>query len=92
MPRCKMLHPTEKVESSDSGIAVLAQPGMDGTCTSGSTCNAYYGFDATTNAYMEFTVGTNQSFFLFDKPMTMPEYASAKQLGPSSVKDVAKKP
>ncbi|MGA5507500.1 hypothetical protein [Streptomyces umbrinus] len=90
VPRCKMLTPTEKVEHSDSGVAVLAQPGMDGTYTTGSTCNAYYGFDATTGAYMEFTVGTNQSFFLFDKPMTMPEYASAKQLGPTSVKDVKK--
>lgn len=92
VPRCKMLTPTEKAESSSHGIAVLAQPGMDGTYTSGSTCNAYYGFDATTHAYMEFTVGTNQSFFLFDKPMTMPEYASAKQLGPTSVEDVEKQP
>ncbi|MEU9737055.1 hypothetical protein [Streptomyces sp. NPDC048002] len=91
VPRCKMLTPTERVESSSDGIAVLAQPGMDGTYTSGSTCNAYYGFDATTNAYMEFTVGTNQSFFLFDKPMSMPEYADARQLGPSSVKDVEKR-
>ncbi|WP_436847673.1 hypothetical protein [Streptomyces avermitilis] len=75
-----------------NGVAVLARPGMDGTYTSGSTCNAYYGFDATTGAYMEFTVGTNQSFLLFDKPMTMPEYASAKQWGPTSVKDVGKQP
>jgi hypothetical protein len=92
VPRCKMLTPTERVESSSHGVAVLAQPGMDGTYSSGSTCNAYYGFDATTGAYMEFTVGTNQSFFLFDKPMTMPEYASAKQLGPTSVKDVVERP
>ncbi|QFR02106.1 hypothetical protein F9278_44825 [Streptomyces phaeolivaceus] len=87
VPRCKMLTPTERVEDH----VVLPQPGMDGTYTTGSTCGAYYGFDATTNAYMEFTVGTNQSFFLFDKPMTMPEYASAKQMGPTSVKDVEKK-
>ena len=93
VPRCKMLTPTERVESyTDGGVAVLSQPGMDGTYTTGSTCNAYYGFDATTGAYMEFTVGTNQSFFLFDKPMTMPEYASATQLGPTSVKDVEKQP
>ncbi|MFF3346489.1 hypothetical protein [Streptomyces sp. NPDC002779] len=91
VPRCKMLTPTERVESSSDGIAVLPQPGMDGTYSSGSTCNAYYGFDATTGAYMEFTVGTNQSFFLFDKPMTMPEYASARQLGPTSVKEVGER-
>ena len=88
VPRCKMLTPTERMESTSNGVAVLPQPGMDGTYSAGSMCQAYYGFDATTGAYMEFTVGTNQSFFLFDKPMTMPEYAGAEQMGPTSVKDV----
>lgn len=85
--RCEMLTPTEKVDSSSNGKVVVALPGMDGVYSAGSTCNAYYGFDATTGAYIEFTVGTNQSFFLFDKPMTMPEYASAQQLGPTSVEE-----
>lgn len=86
--RCQMLTPTEKVDSETNGRVVVALPGMDGTYSSGSMCDTYYGFDATTGVFMEFTVGTNQSFFLFDKPMTMPEYASAKQLGPTSVNDV----
>ncbi|MFD5897657.1 hypothetical protein [Streptomyces sp. NPDC060366] len=86
--RCEMLTPTEKVDSSSTGKVVVALPGMDGVYSAGSMCNAYYGFDATTGAYIEFTVGTNQSFFLFDKPMTMPEYASAEQLGPTSVEEV----
>lgn len=90
VPRCKMLTPTEKVDSSTNGKVVVQQPGMDGTYSSGSTCNAYYGFDATTGAYLEFTVGMNQSFFLFDQPMSMPEYANAKQMGPTSVKDAKK--
>ena len=76
------------MDSSAEGKVVVSLPGMDGVCSARSMCNAYYGFDVTTGAYIEFTVGTNQSFFLFDKPMTMPEYASAKQLGPSSVKEV----
>ncbi|MFF2777424.1 hypothetical protein ACFVU3_21240 [Streptomyces sp. NPDC058052] len=92
VPRCKMLTPTERMERSDGVSAVLPQPGMDGTYSTGSTCNAYYGFDATTGAYMEFTVGTNQSFFLFDRPMAMPEYADATQLGPTSVKNAGKRP
>ncbi|WP_329385777.1 hypothetical protein [Streptomyces sp. NBC_01716] len=86
--RCQMLTPTEKVDSDTNGKAVVPLPGMDGTYSAGSMCDTYYGFDATTGVFMEFTVGTNQSFFLFDRPMTMPEYASAKQLGPTSVKDV----
>jgi hypothetical protein len=61
---------------------------MDGVYSQGSMCHAYYGLDDTTGAYMEFTVGSNQSFFLFDKPMTMPVFAEAEQLGHSSVKDV----
>ncbi|WP_326794088.1 hypothetical protein OG946_35885 [Streptomyces sp. NBC_01808] len=88
VPRCKKLTPTEAVDSSSNGKVVVAQPGMDGTYDSGSACNAYFGFDATTGAYVEFTVGTNQSFFLFDRPMKMPEYADATQLGPTSAKDV----
>jgi len=88
VPRCKMLTPTEKVDSSSNGKVTVAQPGMDGTYSSGSTCNAYYGFDATTNVYMEFTVGMNQSFFLFDRPMSMPEFSGAKAMGPTKVGDV----
>ncbi|MFC9747161.1 hypothetical protein ACFWGI_00015 [Streptomyces niveus] len=86
--RCQMLTPTEKVDRSSQGSVVVGLPGMDGTYSAGSMCDTYYGFDATTGVFMEFTVGTNQSFFLFDKPMTMPEYASATQLGPTSVDDV----
>ncbi|WP_405797533.1 hypothetical protein [Streptomyces sp. NBC_01506] len=88
--RCQMLTPTEKVDASANGKVVVALPGMDGTYSAGSMCDTYYGFDATTGVFMEFTVGTNQSFFLFDKPMTMPEYASARQLGPTAVEDVRK--
>ncbi len=89
VPRCKMLTPTEKVDSSNNGRVVVRQPGMDGTYSDGSMCHAYYGFDATTGAYMEFTVGTNQSFFLYDRAMSMPEYAEARQLGPTSLDDAA---
>ncbi|MDR3082062.1 MAG: hypothetical protein LBV60_14255 [Streptomyces sp.] len=88
VPRCKKLTPTQRVDSSQNGKVAVDQPGMDGTYSQGSACDSYFGFDATTGAYLEFTVGMNQSFFLFDKPMSMPEYADAKQLGPSSVKDV----
>ncbi|MFD3519183.1 hypothetical protein [Streptomyces sp. NPDC058653] len=86
--RCQMLTPTEKVDSDTNGKVAVPLPGMDGTYSAGSMCDTYYGFDATTGAFMEFTVGTNQSFFLFDRPMSMPEYASARQLGPTSVEDV----
>jgi hypothetical protein len=62
-------------------------PGMDGTYTAPGTCNAYFGFDATTGAYMEFTIGMNQSFFLFNSAMTLPEFKSATPLGPTTLKN-----
>jgi hypothetical protein len=58
------------------------------TATGAGTWNTYYGFDATTGAYLEFTLAMNQSFFLFDQPATMPEFTSASQMGPSSIEDV----
>lgn len=78
VPRCKKLTPTEEVDSDERGKAVVQQSGMDGVYSSGSTCNAYCGFDATTCVYMEFTGGTEQPFFLFGKPMRLPEFSSAE--------------
>ena len=88
---CEMLTPPETVKSTNSGITTVPAPGMNGTYSSGSgACNTYYGFDATTGAYLEFTIGMNQSFFLFDQPVTLPEFRSARQLGPTSLEDKKK--
>lgn len=87
VPRCKMLTSNTKPYGTSSGGLINTElPGMDGTYTAPGTCNSYFGFDATTGAYMEFTVGTNQSFFLFNQPMTLPEFSSAKPLGPTTIK------
>lgn len=88
---CAMLTPNFEVRGtpqSSGGMAVLPAPGMDGAYYSGGECNAYYAIDATTGAYLEFTVGANQSFFLYDQPMQLPEFSSAAQLGPTSLEDV----
>lgn len=87
VPRCKMLTANTEVDSSSNGKVNAELPGMDGTYSSGAgTCNTYFGFDATTNAYMEFTVGMGQSFFLYDQPVTLPEFSSAKPLGMTTIK------
>lgn len=88
---CAMLTPNYELRGtpqSTGGMAVLPAPGMDGVYYSGGQCNAYYAMDATTGAYLEFTVGANQSFFLYDEPMQLPEFSAAKQLGPTSIEDV----
>lgn len=49
-------------------VAVPA-PSIDGAYYSGGDCNRYYGFDQTTGAYMEFTVGQSMNMLLYDKPL-----------------------
>ncbi|AXK32573.1 hypothetical protein DVA86_07865 [Streptomyces armeniacus] len=90
---CALGTPPSKTESNNSGGMVnVPLPAMDGTYSDGAgACNTYYGFDATTGAYLEFTVGMNQSFFLFDQPSTLPEFSSASQMGPSSIEDTDKR-
>lgn len=47
-------------------------PGVDGAYYTGEgSCSTYYGFDAETGSYMEFTV-QYQPYFLFDQPMELP--------------------
>lgn len=77
-------HRYDMGEDGSAGL-LLKSPSMDGTYSSGSNCNAYYGEDAVTGAYVEFSVGTNQSYFLYDKPLNLPQYKDAKPMGPSTI-------
>lgn len=54
--------------SSGSGLLVQ-QPSVDGTYSSGQDCSTKYGEDATTGAYIEFTVGNGQNVLLYDQPL-----------------------
>lgn len=61
-------------------------PGVDGVYYGGSgSCNTYYGFDATTDNYIEYTAGLGINVLLYDQPLPRQDVAP---LGPSSVKDV----
>lgn len=87
---CVSLLPPETYKRYDMGEdgsagLLLKAPSMDGTYSSNTNCNSYYGKDAVTGAYVEFSVGQNQSYFLFDKPLNLPQYKSAKPLGPSTI-------
>lgn len=44
-------------------------PGVDGVWYSGGQCNQYYGIDASTNAYVEFSIGGNQNYELTTQPL-----------------------
>jgi hypothetical protein len=85
---CAMLTPNYELRGAGNNTDVsVPAPGMDGAYYSGNQCDAYYGRDATTGAYLEFTVGANQSYFLYDEPMTLPEFQSAQPLGPTQIED-----
>lgn len=44
-------------------------PGVDGVFYSGGQCSAYYGRDATTNSYIEYTVGQGISALIYERPL-----------------------
>lgn len=85
---CAMLTPSyEIVRRGDGNGAMIAvpAPGMDGAYYSGGQCNTYYGRDATTGAYVEYTAGLGINVLLFDEPLPRQD---VEPLGPSSVDDV----
>jgi hypothetical protein len=87
---CVSLLPPEKYNRYDMGEdgsagLLLKAPSMDGTYSSNTNCSTLYGKDAVTGAYVEFTVGTNQSYFLYDRPLNLPQFKDAKPMGPSTI-------
>ncbi|MFE6000343.1 hypothetical protein ACFQ6C_26340 [Streptomyces sp. NPDC056454] len=87
---CVSLLPPEQTSRIDLGVdgsagVVIQAPSMDGTFSSNSNCNAFYGKDASTGAYVEFSVGQNQSYFLYDQPLDLPQFKGAKPLGPTTI-------
>ncbi|GAB3117922.1 hypothetical protein GCM10027160_29220 [Streptomyces calidiresistens] len=85
---CAMLTPNYEIRTPYQSPVVVPAPGVDGAYYSGGQCNAYYAIDATTGAYLEFTIGANQSFFLYDQPMDLPAFVDATPLGPTRVDDL----
>lgn len=62
-------------------------PSIDGVYYSGGECNTYYGFDATTGAYVEYTAGLGINVLLYDQPLPPQKLGDAIPLGPTDVSD-----
>jgi hypothetical protein len=75
---------TPKDDSDDQNQQVPA-PGVDGVYYSGGQCAAYYGKDATTGQYMEYTVGQGISALIYERPLPRQD---VEPLGFSKVDDV----
>ncbi|MFJ4902822.1 hypothetical protein [Streptomyces sp. NPDC088727] len=90
---CVSLLPPETASRLDLGAdgsagVVLQAPSMDGTFSSNSNCSSYYGQDATTGAYVEWSVGANQSYLLYSEPMDLPQFKGAVPLGKTRIDNV----
>lgn len=86
---CTSLVPTFDVNSSSEGKVVTPRPSMDGTWSTGNGgCNTYYGKDATSGAYVEYTAGLGINVLLFDAPLPAQKTGGATALGPTRVEDV----
>lgn len=87
--KCTGLTPPVRVEEpkgDGDGLVVLPNPSVDGVFYSGGECNTYYGKDATTGSYIEYTAGFGINVLLFDEPM--PRQTDAQPLGQTTVEDV----
>ena len=67
---------------------VVPGPSVDGTFSSSSNCNVFYGKDATTGAYVEYTTGQGINALLYDQPL--PRFKDAQPLGRTELADVKK--
>jgi hypothetical protein len=84
---CASLTPTERIleRRGDSGIATGVAPSMDGVYYSGNQCIQFFGFDAVSGAYLEWSAGGSFNFFVSDQPLPRPE---SEPLGQATVEEV----
>ena len=66
---CAALTPTYRYEKKSDTWFSQTAPSVDGVYYSGGECNTYYGRDATTNSYIEYTVGQGISALIYERPL-----------------------
>lgn len=81
---CASLTPTDKIEDRGNNSVIVGSPSMDGVYYSGSQCNQYFGFDATTGSYLEFSTGSGINFLVYEQPLDKPD---VEPLGFSTIKE-----
>lgn len=79
------LTPTHKADTNSYGRLLIPNPAMDGMYYGAGTDSRYYGFDAISGAYLEWSANGGQEFFISDQPINAPE---ATPLGDATVEAV----
>lgn len=71
---CALLTPTYMGydfdgDGNDDEDVIVQAPSIDGVYYSGGQCNQYYGWDAVTGGYLEWSVGDGINYLLYDQPL-----------------------
>jgi len=84
---CASLTPNYRIHGDANGGNVLTPaPAMDGVFYGGQgSCQTYYGRDATTDSYLEYTVGTGISALIYEQPLARQD---VEPLGITKIEDV----
>lgn len=87
---CASLTPTYRFErpyGSGSGTNghMVPAPAMDGVYYSGGQCDAYYGKDAVSGSYMEYTIGNGISALVYEQPLPRQD---VEPLGVATIENV----
>lgn len=85
-----LVPPVQKVSVDGQGENVdtfIPAPSIDGTYSSGNNCNTFYGEDATTGAYVEYTAGLGATVLLRDQPLPLNAVEGAFPLGDTTAEE-----
>jgi hypothetical protein len=85
---CVGITPPYKIiqDQNDNGQMAVPAPSIDAAYYGGGgACNTYYGRDASSGSYVEFTVNAGQGYRLFDRPLALP---SVKPLAFATIENV----
>lgn len=82
---CAALTPTYRIYGSSNGNLVTPAPSVDGVYYSGGQCLTYYGKDASSGAYMEYTAGNGISALVYSEPLPR---QSVEPLGFATIESV----
>lgn len=80
----QMLPPTEASWGSSGAVTQNPKPAVDGAYYSGNSgCDQYYGIDATTNSYVEWTQKSG-TVLVHEQPIGRPD-TDRRALGPTTI-------
>lgn len=85
-----LVPPYQIVDRTTQTSVVVPAPSMDGTYSSSANCGTMYGEDATTGAYIEYTVGMGINALVYSEPMMLQNPDALTPLGFTTL-DQAKK-